>query len=110
MFSGGKVCNPKISNLVLFFSVFPFRPISNGLTGSGLVVLVGYYSFYETEKTKKIPQKPKIINTEKPKNTEKNRKMLKKAKAKAKFKFKTFFGVFGLQPPTAESKFSILDC
>ena len=32
----------------VFFSDFKFCPILTGLTGSGLVVLVGYNSFYKT--------------------------------------------------------------
>ena len=52
-------CNPKkpkaTANFIfgtgffgVFFSDFKFCPILTGLTGSGLVVLVGYNSFYKT--------------------------------------------------------------
>ena len=56
----GGGCNPKkterfrkfqiwdwfFSVFLVFFSVFPFWSILTGLTGSCLVVLVGYNSFY----------------------------------------------------------------
>ena len=43
--------------------------------GSGLVVLI---AFMRQKKPKKMPQKPKIVNTEKRKNTEKKTKNAEK--------------------------------